>query len=128
MRPMKLSRLSRTIVALGTATLLLLCQTAAFAQACLMSPTASAAAAMPCHTMSEEAGDVSHQPGAPSVCDASKAVAEIAKVTVFALADIPVLVIATHDFVTRLDSGIPRATQAVCSSPPLAVLHCRFLI
>jgi hypothetical protein len=128
---MKSSRLSRIVVASVTAVVLLLCQTAALAQACVMASAAhskTSAAAMPCHTASDDAGDVSHQPATPSVCDASKALAEIAKVPVFALADIPVFVIASHDFVPRLGSGIPRATQAVCSSPPLPVLHCRFLI
>ena len=128
---MKLSRFSRTIVAIGTAALLLLCQTAALAQACLMAPapqSKTSAAAMPCHTASDTAGDMSRLPAAPSVCDASKALSEIAKVPVFALADIPVFVIASHDVAPRLESGIPRAAHAVCSSPPLAVLHCRFLI
>jgi hypothetical protein len=117
------------MVALSTAVLLLLCQTAALAQSCLMAPATqgkTSAASMPCHTASE--GDTSHQPSTASMCDASIALAEIAKAGVFPLADIPVLVIATHDFVPRLYIGIPRASQAVCSSPPLSVLHCRFLI
>lgn len=62
------------------------------------------------------------------MCEASQGLAEIAKVATFALADIPVLILASQDVVPALDSGIPQAVQAVCNSPPFTVLHCRFLI
>jgi hypothetical protein len=57
--------------------LLLLCQVAFAAQACAHSfaPAATAMAA-PCHEAMGDAGGASDSPGAASVCEAAKAVAD----------------------------------------------------
>jgi hypothetical protein len=130
MRGMKLSRTSKAIVALLTAACLLLCQTLAFAQMCGIAPTPGQDAqsiAMPCHMAAVDDGAAQHS-ASPGVCDVSQALPETAKVPVFALADLPVLLVEARDAVAPLQSVLPQAVQAVCSSRPLTVLHCRLLI
>ena len=119
------------MVSVGTAVLLLLCQTTVLAQVCMTTPTQEGPAAsttMPCHGPADGANLPSQLPAAPSVCDASQAIPETANVPVFALAALPVLIIAARDVVTREGSGITQPAYTVCSSRPLTVLHCRYLI
>ena len=114
----------RRLIALLTAVLLLLCQTSALAQFCATAAgaeSAAAAAPAPCHD--DHSGS---QPAAVSVCEASQALAENAKVPVFDF-PAPVLVIALRDIARAPQTDIHAAVHAVCSSPPLTVLHCRFL-
>ena len=113
----------RRLIAVLTAVLLLLCQTSALAQLCATAAgaeSAPAAAPAPCH------GDSGSQPAAASACEASQALAENAKVPVFDF-PAPVLVIALRDIARTPQTDIHAAVHAVCSSPPLTVLHCRFL-
>ena len=128
---MNMFRAAKRTVGVVTALLLLLCQTTALAEICLTTPVqddAAARATMPCHGSADDANVLSHLPAAPSVCDASQAIAETANVPVLELPAVPILIIAARDVVTRFDTGITRPAHAVCSSPPLTVLHCRFLI
>jgi hypothetical protein len=114
----------RRLIAVLTAVLLLLCQTSALAQLCVTdTPGETPAAAAPCHGMR----DASSQPAPASTCEASQALAETSKVPVFLFPAEPVLVIATRHLARPLKSATHAAVHAVCSSPPLTVLHCRFL-
>ena len=127
---MKVFRAIRRIVAIVTGVVLLSCQTVALARACTTDSVRDGtpvAAAMPCHEAVEDADTRSHPPAAPSVCDASNALPQTDKAPAFALPDIPVLVVAAHDAMPPLQYGLPPAVHVVCSSPPLTVLHCRFL-
>jgi hypothetical protein len=126
---MRLRRSSRSIVALITAVLLLLCQTAFAAQACGHDfvSTNPSTASVPCHEGMDEGGSMPHTPAAASACDAPKAVAEAVKVPVFSITDFPALPIAHESVapVTRL--SFTPLVRAACHSPPLTLLHCRFL-
>jgi hypothetical protein len=131
MRAMTLSRSSRSVVALITAVLLLLCQAALAAQACgHMFVPQSPAAPVPCHESMDGAGSMQHTPAAVSDCDAPKAIAAAVKIPVFSVTDFPPLplLLAYQDAepVVRL-SFTPHAVPALCHSPPLNLLHCRFL-
>src|SRR5689334_20946331 len=127
---MSLRRSSRSAVAVLTALLLLLCQTAFAAQACGQTHGASKTpAAMPCHESAEH-----HSSQAPSgsdstsVCAAGKAVGQATKSDLPAALDLPAVVITYVDTATYTGvSQAPQVVHAVCSSPPLTVLHCRFL-
>ena len=128
---MALTRSSRSLVALVTAILLLLCQTAFAAQVCahtLAPALPENSAAAPCHEVSGESTTPTQQLPASSVCEAANALPDAAKVPVFALADLPSIVVAYEPFAARADTTARGQTvQAVCYSPPLSILHCRFL-
>ena len=130
MRAMRLSRSSRSIIALLTAVLLLLCQTAFAAQACghgFVSDNASAVSA-PCHETMEDSRSVPQEPAAVSACDAPKAVAEAVKIPVLSVTDFPALPLVRYEPApVKLASLAPHAVHAVCHSPPLTLLHCRLL-
>ncbi|MDB5863629.1 MAG: hypothetical protein JWO70_1435 [Betaproteobacteria bacterium] len=110
--------------------LLLLCQVAFAAQACAHS-FASAAPAMvaPCHEAMGDAGGATDSPGAASICEASKAVADGSRLPIADITDFPALTVAQVDILTpRWSTSSPGPTAtAVCHSPPLTLLHCRFL-
>jgi hypothetical protein len=130
MRAMSFRRSSRSAIALLTALLLLLCQAAFAAQACAHSPVGiDPAAAAPCHGSSEtDHSNVPSSPASTSVCEAGKAVGEATKVPVLALAELPVVAITyTQPQAHTIRSRAPDTIDAVCYSPPLSVLHCRFL-
>jgi len=127
---MHLRRLHRPIVALITAALVLLCQTAFAVQACALSysPGVPAVSAAPCHEMAHGGSTPSREPAATSGCEASKAIGEVAKVPAFSMTDLPVFALAPYETtVVRLSSSDRSTVNAVCSSPPLTLLHCRFL-
>jgi hypothetical protein len=128
---MALTRASRSLVALVTAILLLLCQTAFAAQACahaaVPAPAQSPAAA-PCHDMSGGSTTPTKQLPTATACEAAKALPDVAKVPVFALHDLPSVLVAYEPFAAQARLGVhAEAAQAVCYSPPLSILHCRFL-
>jgi hypothetical protein len=130
MRDMSVRHSSRSAVAFLTALLLLLCQAASAAQACVHAPVASdLAAAPPCHNVGEN--DHSNTPSSPasaSVCDAAKAVGEATKIPVLALAQLPVIAITySQPPAQAMRSHAPDTIRAVGYSPPLSILHCRFL-
>jgi hypothetical protein len=125
------TRTSRSLVALITAVLLLMCQTAFAAQACAHAFVAAAADVMsaPCHESSGDSGSAEKDaPAAPTTCEVANALPDAGKLPVFALRDLPAVVVTY----LRLADPQPAAlalhsVQAVCHSPPLAILHCRFL-
>ena len=131
MRAMALTRKPRSFVALVTAILLLLCQTAFAAQACahtLAPAQTESSSAAPCHGMSGDSTTPTQQAPTTTACEAANALPDPAKVPVFALSDLPSIVVAYEPFSAR--AGATRreqAVQAVCYSPPLSILHCRFL-
>jgi hypothetical protein len=130
MTVMLLTRKSRSIVALLTAALLLLCQTAFAVQACAhqLASAKSPSTSPPCHADAGEAGSTAPNPSATTACDLGKAVADPAKVAVYAITDLPPIATAEdqgHRETLRSRSG--QHVQAVCFSPPLILLHCRFL-
>jgi hypothetical protein len=131
MRPMVLTRSSRSVVALVTAVLLLLCQTAFAAQACAHSfaPAIADAASAPCHETPSDAGMPAKQaPAVATGCEAAKAVADPAKLTVFAVTDLPAVLLTYYESAApTIASVAPQTAQAVCYSPPLSILHCRLL-
>jgi len=131
-RFMKLCRSSRSAIALLTALLFLLCQTAVAAQARLDAVAGDRNGlhdAAPCH----ESTGSAEAPLAPvaisSCCDAPAAVTGDFKPAVVALSDLPVLTVAVQDIPLAPPLLIGPDTRAVCYSPPsLNLLHCRFLI
>ena len=130
MRVMLLARSSRSLVALVTAVLLLLCQTAFAAQACAHSLSSSSTAlSAPCHGEGEDISAGSPlTPASVSVCESAKAVSDSTKVLVYALADLPAVPVAYSEAATQVRSlDAPRIVHAVCHSPPLNILHCRLL-
>ena len=131
MRAMALTRSTRSAVALVTAVLLLLCQIAFAAQACAhTSPPAPAEhpAAAPCHQSPAESGAPAQHVPAPTACEVSKAVPDVAKVPVFALSDLPAIVVVYEQLAMPARPVRGQDTvHAVCYSPPLSILHCRFL-
>ena len=132
MRAMRLRHSSRGVIALLTAVLFLLCQTAFAAQACAHTYAAGDSSASgdaaPCHD-AERADAAPHAPATLSSCDAPKAVSGDIKFPVIAIADRPALTVAANDALrTELAIIGVNGTQAVCySPPPLNLLHCRFL-
>jgi len=125
---MVLTRSSRSFVALLTAILLLLCQTAFAAQACAhtVTPAQPAGITAPCH---EPAGDATgKQVPASTTCDAATALPDAAKVPVLAVTDFPAILVAyEHAAVPGTASRGAQRVRPVCHSPPLSILHCRFL-
>lgn len=118
------------MVALLTAAFLLLCQTAFAAQACARSIFSELAAgsAAPCHDTAYEGSTPAQEPGASSGCEISKAVAGAVKVPAFSMDALPVFALVHHEStVVRLRSSGRSTVNAVCSSPHLTLLHCRFL-
>jgi len=124
-----LTRSTRSAVALVTALLLLFCQAAFAAQACAHTAVlAQPAETAPCHGTSEHGNDGAPATPAANACDAGKAVGDAAKVQVLTLAELPVAAIAYGEVVPqRVRSVAPSCANAVCYSPPLSILHCRFL-
>ena len=131
MRAMIRNRSSRSLVALITALLLLMCQTAFAAQACAHGFTPAVADAMtaPCHeTASDSASPEKPAPAASTTCEVANALSDAAKVPVLALSDLHAVAIAYLDApaAPRASSAL-QTVHAVCHSPPLSILHCRFL-
>ena len=122
------TRSSRSFVALLTALMLLLCQTAFAAQACAhtLRPAQPEGITAPCH---ESGGaDTGKQIPATTTCDAATALPDAAKVPVLAVTDLPAILVAYEPATAiGIQSGGAQRVQAVCHSPPLSILHCRFL-
>lgn len=125
---MHLTRSNRALVAFFTALLLLLCQTAFAAQACAHGFASQAAGnelGAQCH---DRANDDPSGSSAATGCEASKALSEDVKVPAFAAVELPVFAVPRADIGLVSQAFGPRITRAVCSSPPLNLLHCRFLV
>lgn len=131
MRAMALTRSSRSVVAFATAILLLLCQTAFAAQACVYSfaPATADVVSPPCHEIAGDAAAPAKQlPAAATSCEAAKAVAEPAKVSLIAVTDLPPILLAfAWNAAPAMQSLTSQTPQAVCFSPPLSILHCRLI-
>ena len=127
MDALRLSRGSRALVAWLAAVLLVMCQTAFAAQACAsdLARSSTTSAAAPCHEAAE--ADSSVPLRGASACEATKAVADPAKIPVFGISDMPAVIVAIYEPTAQVTSLAPRHVQAVCYSPPLTILHCRFL-
>ncbi len=128
---MKFRRSSKSVIALLTAVLLLVCQTAFNAQAWGTSPATSAgpAAAVPCHGVPEDTVDLeSPTPATVAAgCEASKAVGDAVKIPTLAAAYVLPVAIVYDTAGPRRFLAARSTLQFVCSSPPLTLLHCRFL-
>ena len=122
-------RRSRSTIALVTAILLFVCQTAFAAQACAhaitAAPTESVSA--PCHETTDGGGSPAKQAPASSACEAAKAVPDAAKLPVAAVTELESLPVVYLVLASNGASRRQPAALAVCHSPPLSVLHCRFL-
>ena len=131
MRAMYLPRRARSVVALLTGVLLLLCQTAFAAHLCAHSsaPANTAAVTAPCHESVHDANTGAPiVPLAGSACEKGKAVGDAAKVQVYALADLPAVVVTYSQTAAPIfAAGASEAVQTVCYSPPLSILRCRLL-
>ena len=131
----KLSRHRQRGVALLTAVLLLLCQTAFAAAACAHTAAVLAsvgeAGALPCHENIAEAATSDSAPNAASAqsaCDAPKAVSQLAAFPIIAIGDMPSLLLPKSVLhVVAVHQAAPVHDASPCSSPPFTVLHCRFL-
>ena len=131
MRVMALSRSSRSFVTLTTAVLLVLCQTAIAAQVCAhtsLPATTENSAAAGCHQAPADSNGPAEGPSTPTTCEASNALPDAAKVPVFAVGDLPTILVAYDLFalLSRPAHGHQRV-QPICYSPPLSILHCRLL-
>ena len=115
------------VVAWIAALLLVLCQTAFAAQACAadFARPGTTAASAPCHDAADT--DSSVPAHAASACEATKAVADPVKLPAFSIADTPAIIVAFHAPTAGNPSLAIQHVHAVCHSPPLTVLHCRFL-
>ena len=89
------TRSSRSVVAVITALLLLMCQTAFAAQACAHTyqPAAADAMSAPCHETSGDSTAPETPPAASASCGVANALPDAAKVPVFALSDLPAVII-----------------------------------
>jgi hypothetical protein len=125
------NRSTRSLVAFITALLLLMCQTAFATQACAhyVAPAAADTMSEPCHETSAESGTPEkHAPAASTTCAVANAVPDAAKVPVIALFDLPAVAVTYLELAAPARSTRELQTvQAVCYSPPLSILHCRFL-
>ena len=122
------NRASRSLIALVTALMLLACQVAFAAAACANGVRESeSTAAMPCHHEEGDRGSPVDTAPAAGGCQAGKAVAEPAKVPVFALADLPAVVVTYLEPVALDAAARTHHAHFVSSSPPLPILHCRLL-
>jgi hypothetical protein len=126
------TRSSRSLVALITALLLLMCQTAFAVQACAHKfvPAITDTMSAPCHETSDGSSAPDDKaPAAATSCEVANAVPDAAaKVSVFALADLPAVAVTYLQLPAPPRSArVLQTVQAVCHSPPLSILHCRFL-
>lgn len=115
------------VVAWIAGLLLVLCQTAFAGQACAadFARSGTTTANAPCHESAEADSNIpSH---AASTCEAAKAVADPVKIPVFSISDVPAVIVAIHAPIGMNISLAIQHVQAVCHSPPLTLLHCRFL-
>lgn len=126
---MRLSRAPRAVIALFTAVLLLLCQAAFALQVCHGNAARQdISAAGPCQTGIDEGDFGSHLPKPPETCQVAKAFAEPLKIPVLATVDLPVMAVHYDErAIARQPQYRSHAIQAACHSPPLTLLHCRFL-
>jgi hypothetical protein len=128
MQRMKRGRSTRAVVALLTAALLLLCQSAAAARACQVGAVSEdvAAGAAPCHLASD--GELPHQ-SRPSPCDSAQPASDTFKPTVSLAADLPALTAPVRQPAKIVESfSCIVAPGASGAPPPLRLLHCRLLI
>jgi hypothetical protein len=125
------TRSSRSLVALITALLLLMCQTAFAMQACAHSfvPATADTISAPCHETPENSSAPEKQPAASASCEVANALPDAAaKVPVVAIGDLPAVAVTYLQLPAPPRSARALQTvQAVCHSPPLSILHCRFL-
>ena len=127
MNAMRLGRRARVFVAWLAALLLVMCQTAFAAQACAadLARPATTTTSAPCHEADH--ADSSVPAHAASACEATKAVADPVKLPAFSIADTPTTLVAFPAPVAGKPSLAIQHVYALCHSPPLTVLHCRFL-
>ena len=135
MHGMNGSRRTRRAVALLTAVLLFVCQTAVAAAACAggIAAAASKPQTTPCH-QGVDVADISidettpQVPAVPSACDAAKVLSQQIELPSIPLADLPSLALPSSQLPWHEVASIaPDSAANPCSSPPLTVLHCRFL-
>lgn len=133
MWPMKLARSTKSLVALVTAIVLLLCQAASSAQACAHAITAKntaveVASCQEGHAAEHYAGSDAPVSQSQSACDNPKVYSDSFKVPVLSISDLPALqVVYLEPAGPALTSVATQVAQAVCYSPPLTLLHCRLL-
>ena len=129
---MKPCRSARSAIALLTALLFLLCQTAVAAQARIDAVSGGGDGvqdAAPCHETTGSADAPLAPVATSSCCEAPAAFTGDFKPALVALTDLPVLTVPPQDMTLAPPFLIGPDTQAVCYSPPaLNLLHCRFLI
>ena len=126
---------TRRGLALLTAVLVFMCQTAAAAAACSHSfAAAEDVGSAPCHHSMDAAGDAIAGETAPAVpaassnCGAATALSQQVELPIFALTDLPPLALVLFQQPTNKVASVATHVSAnPCSSPPLTLLHCRFL-
>ena len=111
--------------------LLLLCQSVAVANACMlgMQPAADVAAEQPCHHTAQEPGQDEHGTHQAHCPSESTAASTHAKVSVPAAMDLPALTVRLDQshFVAHTAPSLQLLTTHP-DSPPLSILHCRLVI
>jgi hypothetical protein len=122
------TRSNRRTIALITAILLLLCQTAFAAQACAQHVAVVDTASVSCHEIaeSEDSTAPAHR---DSTCEAPALAAEPVNLPLASVTALPGLLLPPAA-VSGIDAGASGVLAATtqCRAPPLTVLHCRFLI
>jgi len=127
------STLARRLVVGMSILMLLLCQTAGAALACIAPPAAIQVAAtefaMPCHTYAQDADRGIPAGGSQDRCPARDASLETAKVNIPAVdrLALPVLTVAPPAAATTITA--PHEHILACAAPPpLNLIYCRLLI
>lgn len=126
---MTLRRSSKRLIALLTALLMLLCQTAfAVTYPQPLSRGEPVVDSAPCHASARSVDTSSDAPSRSSGCEAAKAVFENLKPPILGVTDLPALLLPAADIVEpRVVSLATPETHNACSSPPLILVHCRLL-
>jgi hypothetical protein len=124
------SRSTGRFVACIAGAVLVLCQTAAAAEACMTGAPSSGNSAVeqPCHDSAQKSGQDEHS-ACQTQCLSQRAAPAETKVSVPAATDMPALTV-------RLDQPLfaahaapfPKLLTARADSPPLTILHCRLVI
>jgi hypothetical protein len=125
MPAMLLSRRVTSFVAVLAGALVLLCQTAAAAQACALAPAAADEI-----VLAETCHDAVPQPGSAAghaqhgSCPAHSASATFAKLDIPQAADLPGLDVQSGWLLAPVRNGLSSIALARAEPPPLTILHC----
>lgn len=123
---MVLIRSAKRVVAGIAGVFLLLCQTAALAQACAPAPAVAGESTLiaPCHDAALQSGDIAGH-AQQHACPAQHASAGVTKIDTAQAVDLTVMEVQPRWLpVPAQDNWTALAPPARAESPPLIILHC----